>query len=124
MNLFLRLWKKRLKKYSAILCNLKHGDLSYWFHKCINNRIYRGIYQVYIGFKGGRIDHGHHEGKAQRALNEFVAFESAIGIGLRKVALDDSLVVVTADHSHVLDSFDGFIFVFLTICYKIFFNLI
>jgi len=44
---------------------------------------------------------GHHAGKAQKALTEFVEFDLAIGEGLKLVNLDETLVVVTADHSHV-----------------------
>ena len=51
--------------------------------------------------EGGRIDHAHHEGNAYRALSETVAFDEAIQAALDKVNLDDTLVVVTADHSHV-----------------------
>ncbi|RNA26010.1 alkaline tissue-nonspecific isozyme isoform X1 [Brachionus plicatilis] len=50
--------------------------------------------------EGGRIDHGHHQNQAQKALDDFVAFDDAIGSALKKVSLEDTLVVVTADHSH------------------------
>ena len=50
---------------------------------------------------GGRIDHAHHDSKAQKALDDFVAFDHAVGKGKSLVSLDDSLIVVTADHSHV-----------------------
>nr|UHN91762.1 AKP3 [Brachionus rotundiformis] len=50
--------------------------------------------------EGGRIDHGHHRNQAHRALDDFVAFDDAIGSALKKVSLEDTLVVVTADHSH------------------------
>ena len=51
--------------------------------------------------EGGRIDHAHHEGNAYRALSDTVAFDDAIRAALDKVNLDDTLIVVTADHSHV-----------------------
>jgi alkaline phosphatase len=44
---------------------------------------------------------GHHAGQAQKALTEFVEFDLAISEGLKLVNLDETLVVVTADHSHV-----------------------
>ncbi|XP_029816593.1 intestinal-type alkaline phosphatase [Manacus vitellinus] len=56
---------------------------------------------------GGRIDHGHHEGAAQKALTEAVEFDQAIE---RAGVLTDeaqTLTVVTADHSHVF-SFGGY----------------
>ena len=52
--------------------------------------------------KGGRIDHAHHAGQAGRALSETVAFDQAVGAALSMVDLKDTLVIVTADHSHGL----------------------
>lgn len=51
--------------------------------------------------EGGRIDHAHHGGNAHRALDDTVAFEAAVAKALEMVDLDDTLVLVTADHSHV-----------------------
>ena len=51
--------------------------------------------------EGGRIDHGHHEGKPGYALLETQAFSRAIEAALEKVDLEDTLVLVIADHSHV-----------------------
>jgi alkaline phosphatase len=52
--------------------------------------------------EGGRIDHGHHAGSAFLALNEAVSFSRAVEAALAQVDLADTLVVVTADHSHTL----------------------
>jgi alkaline phosphatase len=55
--------------------------------------------------EGGRIDHGHHETKARYALDEFALFDDAIGeaknILQANNVLDETLLVITADHSHV-----------------------
>jgi alkaline phosphatase len=51
--------------------------------------------------EGGKIDHGHHASNARRALDDFVAFDEAIGLAKELVSADDTLLVVTADHSHV-----------------------
>lgn len=51
--------------------------------------------------EGGRIDHAHHGGNAQRALDDTIAFEAAVAKALEMVDLDETLVLVTADHSHV-----------------------
>lgn len=51
--------------------------------------------------EGGKIDHGHHSGNAQRALNDFVMFDEAIGEALYLTDENETLIVVTADHSHV-----------------------
>lgn len=51
--------------------------------------------------EGGKIDHGHHSGNAQLALNDYVVFDEAIGAGLHLTRENETLIVVTADHSHV-----------------------
>lgn len=51
--------------------------------------------------EAGRIDHAHHDGNAWRALTETIALDEAVKTALAKVNLDDTLVIVTADHSHV-----------------------
>ncbi|XP_037626473.1 intestinal-type alkaline phosphatase-like [Sebastes umbrosus] len=55
----------------------------------------------YLFVEGGRIDHGHHAGKAKMALNEAVEFDRAIGRAAELTSELDTLSVVTADHSHV-----------------------
>ena len=51
--------------------------------------------------EGGRIDHGHHDGKPGYAMLEAQEFNRAVETALAKVDLSDTLVLVTADHSHV-----------------------
>ncbi|XP_034738308.1 intestinal-type alkaline phosphatase [Etheostoma cragini] len=55
----------------------------------------------YLFVEGGRIDHGHHAGKAKRALYEAVEFDRAVGRAAELTSELDTLSVVTADHSHV-----------------------
>jgi alkaline phosphatase len=55
----------------------------------------------FLMVEGGRIDHAHHAGNAYRALNDTEALDRAIGATLAAVDLRDTLVIVTADHSHV-----------------------
>lgn len=55
----------------------------------------------FLMVEGGRIDHGHHDGKPGYALMETQAFARAIEAALEKVDLENTLVLVTADHSHV-----------------------
>lgn len=56
----------------------------------------------FLMVEGGRIDHGHHGNSAFAALTETLAFDRAIARALELVDLKDTLVIVTADHSHVL----------------------
>lgn len=55
----------------------------------------------FLMVEGGRIDHGHHFGNAYRALHETKAFSDAIDKTLQRVDPDKTLIIVTADHSHV-----------------------
>ena len=56
----------------------------------------------FLMVEGGRIDHAHHDANAYRSLEDMVAFDNAIKAALGKVNLDETLVIVTADHSHTL----------------------
>lgn len=55
----------------------------------------------FLMVEGGRIDHAHHAGNAARALADGQALNAAVAKALSMVNLEDTLVVVTADHSHV-----------------------
>ncbi len=50
--------------------------------------------------EGGRIDHGHHEGIAAHALHDGVAMAEAVAMADKLTSDDDTLIIVTADHSH------------------------
>ena len=50
--------------------------------------------------EAGRIDHAHHAGNAFRALTETVELSNAVRRALEKTNPKDTLIVVTADHSH------------------------
>jgi len=52
--------------------------------------------------EGGRIDHAHHESTPKKAFQDTVAFENAVKLALQKTSEEDTLIVVTADHSHVM----------------------
>jgi alkaline phosphatase len=59
----------------------------------------RGGYVLMV--EGGRIDHAHHLTNAFRALDETVEFAKAIEAVARIVDPKETLILVTADHSHV-----------------------
>ena len=56
----------------------------------------------FLMVEAGRIDHGHHAGNAYRAFSDTVALSDAVKKALEKVDLKDTLVIVTADHSHTM----------------------
>lgn len=60
-----------------------------------------------MSLSGGRIDHGHHEGKAKQALHEAVEMDRAIGRAGLLTSSHDTLTIVTADHSHMFN-FGGY----------------
>lgn len=55
----------------------------------------------YLMVESGRIDHGHHAGQAGYALEESVEFANAIQYAIDHTDPAETLILVTADHSHV-----------------------
>lgn len=55
----------------------------------------------YLMVEGGRIDHAHHEGRAGYALEEAVEFARAVQYAVDHTDPRNTLIMVTADHSHV-----------------------
>lgn len=51
--------------------------------------------------EGGRIDHAHHAGNAYRALTETRQLAAAVQAAMDKINSEETLIIVTADHSHV-----------------------
>ncbi|HTE51773.1 MAG TPA: alkaline phosphatase [Kofleriaceae bacterium] len=62
---------------------------------------HHGRQGYFLMVEAGRIDHAHHAGNAWRALTDAEELDRAVGEALAKVDLRDTLVLVTADHSHV-----------------------
>lgn len=52
--------------------------------------------------EAGRIDHGHHAGSGYKALRETEELHQTVQWLLETIDLSDTLLVVTADHSHTL----------------------
>lgn len=55
----------------------------------------------YLMVEGGKIDHGHHAGQAGYALEEAVEFARAVQYAIDHTDPAETLIMVTADHSHV-----------------------
>jgi alkaline phosphatase len=49
--------------------------------------------------ESGRIDHGHHENKAKLALEEVVHLHDVIEFLRSQIDEEETLMIVTADHS-------------------------
>ncbi len=54
----------------------------------------------FLMVEGGRVDHAHHAGNASRALNDAIALSDAVLAATRRTTPSDTLIIVTADHSH------------------------
>ena len=57
----------------------------------------------FLMVESGRIDHAHHASNAYRSLTDTEEFDRAIGEAILRVDLSETLIVVTADHSHVFN---------------------
>ncbi|BHF58758.1 hypothetical protein SprV_0100171300 [Sparganum proliferum] len=57
----------------------------------------------FLFVEGGRIDMAHHENKAKKALTEVMDFEDAIAATIKAIDPEETLVIVTADHSHTFE---------------------
>ncbi|MEQ8515446.1 MAG: alkaline phosphatase, partial [Chromatocurvus sp.] len=55
----------------------------------------------FLMVEGGRIDHAHHAGNASAALRDTIAFSEAVRAAVERTDHEDTLIIVTADHSHV-----------------------
>lgn len=54
----------------------------------------------FIMIEAGRVDHAHHDTNAFRAMRDMQALNEAVQTAIDKTG-DDTLIMVTADHSHV-----------------------
>lgn len=68
-----------------------------------NNR--KGFFLV---VEGGRIDHAHHDTNPYRALRDTVAFADAVQAAYENTNPRETLIIVTADHSHVMTMGGGY----------------
>lgn len=67
----------------------------------------KGENGFFLFVEGGRIDHAHHSTYAKKSLDETVEFSKAVQKAVDLTSSDDTLIVVTSDHSHTL-SFSGY----------------
>jgi alkaline phosphatase len=55
----------------------------------------------FLHVESGRIDHAHHASNARSALVETIEFANAVKKAYEMTDPNDTLIIVTADHSHV-----------------------
>ena len=97
----LGLFERSHARYEADRANDPAGEpsLSEMTEKAIkmlgNNK--KGFYLM---VEAGRIDHAHHAGNAYRALTDTIELAKAVDVAKRMTNDRDTLIVVTADHSH------------------------
>ncbi|XP_045172754.2 alkaline phosphatase-like [Mercenaria mercenaria] len=53
--------------------------------------------------EGAKIDHGHHANRPEKALYDVLAMDKAVDVAISKTDFQDTLIMVTADHSHAFD---------------------
>lgn len=70
-------------------------------------RLQRSEQGFLLVVEAGRIDHAHHANNAYRALTDTIALSDAVAAARAATSIEDTLILVTADHSHVL-SFAGY----------------
>lgn len=56
----------------------------------------------FLMVEGGKIDHAHHLNNAYRALTDTIAFADAVEAAMNATNEQETLIIVTADHSHVM----------------------
>ncbi|XP_064544823.1 alkaline phosphatase [Drosophila montana] len=56
----------------------------------------------FLFVEGGRIDHGHHDTLALRAIDETAEFDKSVRWARTHSSIEDTLIVVTSDHSHTM----------------------
>ncbi|CAH1108438.1 unnamed protein product [Psylliodes chrysocephalus] len=66
----------------------------------------KGPNGYFLFVEGGKIDKGHHATTPRKALDETAEFSKAIQKAVEMTDEEDTLIVVTADHSHTM-SFSG-----------------
>ena len=65
-------------------------------------RLQKGPNGFFLMVEGGRIDQAHHKNWAKKALEETLELEKAVQVALELTNPDETLIVVTADHSHAM----------------------
>lgn len=71
------------------------------------NSLKRNEKGFFLFVESGRIDHAHHDNLVELSLDETLEMDNAIIKAVEMLGEEDTLMVVTADHSHVM-AFNGY----------------
>ena len=96
----LGLFSKSHMSYEADRNNEKEPSLSELTTFAVKNLESRGT-GYFLMVEAGRIDHAHHMTNAYRALTDTQELAKAVALADQLTNDDDTLILVTADHSHV-----------------------
>ncbi|KAB7500555.1 Alkaline phosphatase 4, partial [Armadillidium nasatum] len=65
-------------------------------------RLQRSSKGYFLMVEGGRIDHGLHDTRTHTSLEELLDLDEAVEEAIRTTNAEETLIIVTADHSHVM----------------------
>jgi len=99
-NNVLGLFGKSHMDYETDRNNAEQPSLTEMTEFAIKNLEARGT-GYYLMVEAGRIDHAHHGSNAYRALSETQELARAVALADKLTNDEDTLILVTADHSHV-----------------------
>ena len=104
-NHVLGLFEPSMMQYEADRPNDLAGEpsLAEMSEKAINI-LQKNPKGFFLHIEAGRIDHGHHAGNAYRALTDTIALSDAVKKTIEVLTasgeIDNTLIIVSADHSH------------------------
>ncbi|XP_075150220.1 membrane-bound alkaline phosphatase-like [Haematobia irritans] len=93
------IFQSKAMDYHALANNTYQPSLSEMTEVALN-LLKRNDQGYFIFIEGGHIDTAHHENKAGISLHETLEFEKAVQLARDMTDPRDTLIVVTADHSH------------------------
>ncbi|XP_059157620.1 alkaline phosphatase-like [Physella acuta] len=100
-DFLLGLFKQGHMSYDAARDQSKEPSLRQMVEKAIG--ILRKNKQgFFLLVEGGRIDSAHHDSLPHKALHDVIAMAEAVGVATQMTDPAETLIVVTADHSHVM----------------------
>lgn len=103
LSVFISLYYPFSQRKDSYLVAQRSRSHLYCHMFCYRNNCCASIILVHVYVVGSRIDHGHHDGLAAKALYDTLAFEDAVKVAMEMTDEDNTLIIVTADHSHVFD---------------------